>query len=203
MSPFSLPVMQLGFEKYLDLLHFHPELFNRLMTVNQEFCANWSNAQIEAGATAITYFDPVSSSSIIPRDLYERTGFEIAKETISKISGPTATHYASGDCLKIADLLSKTGTAVVGVSSKEDLSQLKKAFSNKLTVLGNLNGIEMRSWTKSETIKIVKEAIINGAPGGGFILSDNHGEIPFQVPEETLLLIADTIKSQGTYPIKI
>ncbi len=60
MSPFSLPVMQMGFDAYLDLMYERPDLFQRLMKVNSDFCINWANAQLEAGATAICYFDPIS-----------------------------------------------------------------------------------------------------------------------------------------------
>ncbi len=67
MSPFSLPVMQMGFDKYIELMYEQPEGFERLMRVNEEFCVEWANAQLEAGATAITYFDPVSSPTIVPR----------------------------------------------------------------------------------------------------------------------------------------
>jgi uroporphyrinogen decarboxylase len=172
------------------------------MKINEAFCIDWSNAQLEAGATAICYFDPISSTSMIPVDLYLKTGFEIAKRTISKINGPTATHFASGNCLSIAHLLPETGTAVIGASSKEDVSLLKEKFKNKLTVLGNLNGIEMRRWTTDETREIVKMTIQKAASGGGFILSDNHGEIPFQVKDETLLTIAETVKIVGKYPIQ-
>jgi len=201
MSPFSLPVMQMGFDKYLELMHFRKDLFDRLMRVNEEFCVNWANAQLEAGATAICYFDPVSSSTIITREKYLETGFPIACRTISRIKGPTATHFASGNCLPIADLVPQTGTAVVGVSSKEDLSQLKQAFSHKLTVLGNLNGIAMRRWTTAQTQSIVREAIEFAAPGGGFILSDNHGEIPIQVPDEVLKTISESVLEYGRYPL--
>ncbi|MCF8346817.1 MAG: uroporphyrinogen decarboxylase family protein [Bacteroidales bacterium] len=202
MSPFSLPVMQLGFEKYLELMHYHEDLFNHLMKINEAFCVDWSNAQLAAGATAICYFDPVSSPTIIPKKLYSRTGFQIAKRTIAKIAGPTATHFASGDCLTLADLLPETGTAVVGVSTHEDISEIKKAYKNKISVLGNLNGIEMRRWEKEEATNIVKALIKNAAPGGGFILADNHGEIPFQVKEETLMAISEAVKQFGTYPIQ-
>ncbi len=201
MSPFSLPVLQLGFEKYLDIMHFRKDLFNHLMKVNQEFCIDWANAQIEAGATAITYFDPVSSSTIIPRKLYLETGFQIAVHTIAQIKGSTATHFASGNCLPIADLLPQTGTAVVAVSTEEDISKVKEAFKNKLTVLGNMNGIEMRRWTPEQTDKIVKDLIQKAAPGGGFILSDNHGEIPFQVSDEVLFAVSEAVHKYGTYPI--
>jgi len=201
MSPFSLPVMQLGFENYLELIYNHPKEFKRLMEINQAFCVEWSNAQLAAGATAICYFDPVSSVSIVPRELYLKRGFEVAKNTLSKINGPTATHFASGNCLSIADLVAETGTAVVGVSAKENIVDLKEKFRGKITILGNMNGIEMRRWTHTETVENVKSIIQQGAPGGGFILSDNHGEIPFQVNDDTLLTIAETVKEWGCYPI--
>ncbi|MDX1294648.1 MAG: uroporphyrinogen decarboxylase family protein [Sulfurimonadaceae bacterium] len=201
MSPFSLPVMQMGFENYLDLIYNEREKFEQLMKVNEEFCVNWANAQLEAGATAICYFDPVSSTTIIPRDLYLETGYEVAKRTIGQIKGPTATHFASGKMLPIMGDVAQTGTAVVGVSTFEDLTELKTAADKKLTLLGNLNAIEMRRWSPEETEAYVKEAIRKGAKGGGFILAENHGEIPFQIEEETLLAIRDAVQKWGQYPL--
>ena len=76
MSPYSLPVMQMGFDKYIDLMVEQPDLFNRLMQVNEKFCIDWANAQLAAGATAICYFDPalgrlseLSAESTAPRPL--------------------------------------------------------------------------------------------------------------------------------------
>lgn len=202
MSPFSLPVMQLGFEKYLDIMHYHKDLFNHLMKVNESFCIDWANAQLAAGATAICYFDPVSSPTIITKEMYKKTGFQVAKHTISRINGPTATHFASGDCLSLSDILPETGTAVVGVSTNEDITEIKKAYKNKISVLGNLNGIEMRRWTNEEASIKVKELIQKAAPGGGFIIGDNHGEIPYQVKDETLFAISEAVRKYGTYPIQ-
>jgi len=202
MSPFSLPVMQLGFERYLNLMYFRKDLFEQLMRVNEEFCVEWANAQLAAGATAICYFDPVSSPTIIPRELYHETGFQVAKRTIGRIKGATATHYASGNCLPIADLVPQTGTAAVGISSLEDISKLKEAFRNKLTLLGNLNGIEMHRWTPEQAKAKVREIIQIAAPGGGFILSDHHGEIPFSISDEILMTISETVNTFGNYPIK-
>ncbi len=188
-SPFSLPVMQMGFDKYIELMYEEPDLFDRLMKVNQEFCVEWANAQLEAGATAICYLDPVSSSTITSREMYLKTGYKITKQTLARIKGPTATHMASGRCLPITDLLAKTGTAVIGTSVMEDLGEIKAACKGKMTVLGNMNGIEMRRWTSEQAEAVVKNAIAKAGPGGGFILSDNHGEIPWQVPAEVLTAI--------------
>lgn len=201
MSPFSLPVMQLGFDKYFELMYEHPDLFQHLMKINEDFCVEWANAQLKAGTTAICFFDPVSSTTITTREMYLKTGFQIAKRTISRINGPTATHMASGRCLPIIDDIAQTGTAIVGVSRQESLPALKESCRKKLTVLGNLNGIEMRRWTPKEAEKNVIEAIYDAGPGGGFILSDNHGEIPWQVPDEILLSISEAVNKWGQYPL--
>jgi len=201
MSPFSLPVMQMGFDKYLDLMYLHPDEFNILMQMNEAFCVEWSNAQLAAGATAICYFDPVSSPTIIPREKYLETGYLVAKRTLSQIQGPTATHFASGRCLEILDDVATTGTAVAGVSALEELSRLKELAKGKITLLGNLNGIDMRNWTPEQAETEVREAIRKAGAGGGFILSDNHGEIPFQVQDETLMAISDAVMKWGKYPL--
>ncbi len=201
MSPFSLPVMQLGFNRYIELIYESPHLFQRLMDMNTRFCVDWANAQLEAGSTAICYFDPVSSPTIIPRELYLKTGFKVATNTIAQIKGPTATHMASGRGLSIVDDLAKTGTAIMGCSSLEDLSQVKVACRGKLTVMGNLNGIEMCDWTPEQAEYEVKKAIAAAGPGGGFLLSDNHGEIPYQVPDEVLLSISRAVGRWGNYPL--
>lgn len=201
MSPFSLPVMQMGFDRYLELMHDDPSLFDHLMLVNEEFCVAWANAQLRAGATAITYYDPVSSSTIVSREMYLRTGFRIAKRTIARIEGPTATHMASGICLPVIDAIAATGTNIIGVSVDEDMAEIKRASGGKLTVMGNLNGIEMRHWSSQHTEEVVKAAIASAGPGGGFILSDNHGEIPFQVPEQVLLDVSAAVEKWGRYPL--
>ncbi len=200
-SPFSLPIMQMGFDSYLELIHEQPERFNQLMDVNTAFCVEWANAQLEAGATAICYFDPMSSSSIIPRELYLKTGRQVAGRVLPQIKGPTATHLASGRCLPVLDDIRDTGTAAIGVSCLEDLAGLKAAAKGRISLVGNLNGVEMHRWTRQQAEDEVKKAIAAAGRGGGFILSDNHGEIPFQVSEEVLLAIGDAVARWGRYPL--
>lgn len=200
-SPFSLPVMQMGFDRYIELLYEDPQRFERLMQANEAFVVEWANAQLAAGATAICYFDPVSSTTNIPRELYLKTGQQVAKRTIARIQGPTATHLASGRCLPILADIADTGTAVVGVSALEDLAELKAAAHKRVSLLGNLNGVEMRRWTPAQAEAEVKRAIAKAGPGGGLLLGDNHGEIPWQVPDEVLLAIADAVERWGCYPL--
>lgn len=203
MSPFSLPVMQMGFGPYLDMMHERPDAFWQLMRVNEAFCGDWANAQLKAGATAICYFDPVSSPIIVPRECFRETGFPIAQRMLRAINGPVAMHLASGRSLGIADLLPQTGALVLGVSAEESLRELKQAFAGKITLLGNLNGIAMRSWDDKEAGRVVKQAIEDAAAGGGFILGDNHGEIPWQVPDSVLMAIVTATQEWGRYPLQM
>ncbi|MBF0405318.1 MAG: uroporphyrinogen decarboxylase family protein [Nitrospirae bacterium] len=202
MSPFSIPVMQMGFDKYIELIYEHKELFEHLMRINEDFCVQWANAQLDAGCTAVCYFDPVSSTTIIDKELYLKTGHNIAKRTLSKIKGPTATHFAAGRCYSIIEDVMQTGTSVIGVSVLEDIEKIKNDCKGRTTVMGNLNGIEMKRWTQEDTTRIVKDIIAKAGKGGGFILSDNHGEIPFQVPDDVLHTIVDAAHEWGRYPLQ-
>ncbi len=202
MSPFSFPVMQLGFDNYIELIYEEKELFDYLMKVNEIFCVEWANAQLEAGATAICYFDPMSSPMVIPKEMYKSTGMAVAMRTLPAIKGPTATHFASAPTLPVIDDVIKTGTAIIGVSVDEDLALLKESCRGKITILGNLNGIEMRRWTEKEAEESVRNIIRQAGIGGGFIISDTHGEIPWYVPETVLMSLSEAVKKWGTYPLE-
>jgi len=202
MSPFSLPVMQMGFEKYLELMYFNKDSFNLLMKKNIEFCTQWANAQLDAGADAICYFDPLASPNMIEKETYMSTGYNIAKETIGKINGPTATHLASGISLPVIDNIIDTNTQVLGFSSSDNLEKIKNASKDRICLIGNLNGIEMVNWDKEEVEKNIKDLIYTTGKGGGLLISDNHGEIPWQVPEDVLFEISEAVQKYGQYPLK-
>jgi uroporphyrinogen decarboxylase len=194
--------MQMGFEPYLLLMHEQPALFRRLMEINEDFCIRWANAQLAAGATAICYFDPVASPDIVPRGMYRETGFRVASRVLAAIEGPTAVHFASGRSLPLIGDLFETEAKVVCPGTEEDLSAVRAACAGKMAVLGNLNGVEMRRWTPAETRAKVRSAISAAGTGGGFILAESHGEIPFQVPEEVLTAISGTVHTWGRYPLQ-
>lgn len=202
MSPFSLPVMQMRFEPYLRLLYSEPGLFWKLMRLNTEFCVAWANAQLEAGATAICYFDPLASPTIIERSTYLKTGFTVARELIGRIRGPVATHLASGRSLEVLEDVADTGSLVLGFSSQDPLPEIKAASRGKICLLGNLNAVDMINWSPEQAEERVKAVIAAAGPGGGLILSDNHGEIPWLMPERVLLAISGAVQRWGQYPLE-
>lgn len=200
-SPFSLPIMQMGFAAYLDLMHDELERFWHLMEVNEQFTVAWANAQLEAGATAMTYYDPMSSTTNVTREFYLRTGHVIACRVLPQIKAPTLTHFASGRCMDIFDDVVATGTQGIGVGVLEPLGEYKRKAAGRVVLAGNLNGIAMRHWTPEQAEREVKKVIATAARGGGFILCDGHGEIPWQVPEEVLDAVSAAAMRWGTAPM--
>jgi uroporphyrinogen decarboxylase len=201
-SPFALPIMQLGFEKYLEVLYFRQDYFEELMLINKKFCIMWANAQLEAGATAICYSNPLASPTILEKEKYMSAGYNVDKQTLANIKGSTAIHLASGIALPVIEEIISTGVAGIGFSAKDDLEEIKKAAQNKICLIGNLNALEMVNWNSQKVEAEIKNVIAKAGRGGGLILSDNHGEIPWQVPEDVLFEISETVQRFGTYPLK-
>ncbi len=201
-APASLPIPLMGFERYLTLLHEDAEAAERLFSVTKAFCIRWARAQLAAGATAIGYFDPMSSTTITDDALFERFVDPIARETIPQLGGPAALHLASGKAGDRLERFFEMGAAMLGVSGLENLAELKRRAAGKIALLGNLNGVEMASWTPYKAVEVVTDTIEQGAPGGGFVLADNHGEIPYQVSDDVLLAVMETARRVGRYPIQ-
>ena len=171
------------------------------MAVNEEYCVAVANAQLAAGATAIGFADPVSSTTVVAPQVYRDVASRIAARTMARIRGGVAVNVASGRCLEIIGDIAQTGAVAVQVGPDEDLADLKRAAGGKVAMLGNLNGITMRHWTPAEAEAEVKRALAAGGPGGGFVLADGHGEIPFQVPDEVLFAVAEAARTWGVYPL--
>lgn len=200
-APTSLPILQLGFERYLVASIEQPEAVARLVAMNEEFCVEWANAQVDAGAGAIAYFDPVASPTVTSPEEFRRFGREVMRRTIPRLRAPVVVGVAGARALPIVDDVAAAGAAGVVATALEDLAAVKTACRGRLVVVGNLNGIEMRRWTPDDADEAVRAAIMQGAPGGGFILSDQHGEIPWQVTDEVLLAVAAAVERYGEYPI--
>lgn len=200
-SPISLPIMQMGFEAYLDLIHDRPDLLEHLLQINTEYCVAWANAQLQAGAASIMYSDPTFSPTIMSRDFLLHYGLPTAIDTVSRVNGSAMIHMASGKGLLVVDEVLKAGFVGMSASAEEDLGELKVLCKGKLALVGNLNALEMQHRSDKDIESRIKKAIAMAGPGGGFVLSDNHGEIPFMVEEETLLAIAEAINCWGKYPL--
>lgn len=201
MGPASLPVMQLGFDRYFDLLWDRPDVIDRLIARNTAFTVEWANAQLDAGADIIAFFDPATSRHVMAPQLAGGRGVPLMSRTMSAIHGPCTATFASARSAADLAHLAESPAVIAAVGEDEDLAAAKVAAAGRVTVMGNLSGLQMRRWTPAEAHGRVRQSIAAAAPGGGFILSDALGEIPLQVSDDVLLALRDAVEESGTYPI--
>lgn len=201
MAPYTLPVLQLGFGEYLLALRADPAAVARLVAVNEHFTVEWANAQLAAGATAVAYFDPMASSEVVSHDLFARIGLPSMRRTMAQIHGPCLTLMASAQSRSVLPDLFSTPAVAVNVGADDDLAAFKTEAAGRLAIIGNLNGLAMRRWSAQQAQGAVRAAIWAAAPGGGYVLSDCHGEVPTQVPDDVLLAVVDAVAEHGRYPL--
>ncbi|WP_457558447.1 uroporphyrinogen decarboxylase family protein [Candidatus Harpocratesius sp.] len=202
LSPFSFPIMQMGFNKYIELLYQDPSIFDELMKKNILYSTNWANRQIEAGATMIIYFDPMSSPFIIPKSKFVETGYQIAKKILPKIKAPIIYHFASSRCQELLSELLQLPISGIGISNQDNIKDSLKIVDKKVALIGNLSGINLVHTSPEQIIEELKTLLSLISPGKGFIVSDHHGEIPYFVSDEILTTISHFFHHSAKYPLK-
>jgi uroporphyrinogen decarboxylase len=96
----------------------------------------------------------------------------------------------------IEDLIG-LGAAGVSCGADDSLAELKQRCRGRTAVVGALNGLLLRRWSPVEAAQAVRDTLDAVGRGGGFLLSDQHGEIPFQVSDEVLAAVAEAVRAHG------
>lgn len=201
-SPFSLPSMLMGTEKWMSLLLDDAALRSKYLDVLLHKCkayvVKWAKQMISSGADIIVLADGMASQTVITRSLFQQFALPIIKETIKEIPAPVVWE-AVGSAQGILDLVAETGAVCTILDYKDDLKQCKAIAKNKIALMGNFNNIEMMYWNPIRTQLEVKKAIEKAADGYGYILSAQGPEIPYDVPFEVIQAMVDAGKTFGRY----
>lgn len=189
-APFSLPSMLMGTELWMQLLFLEPddvrdEVMGYLLEVTAEFCVAWANAQLAAGADAIILADGMASAAVLNREQFQRFALPVIQATVPRIEG-SVIHEGVGHLHPMLDLLVGTGLAGVMLTSLDDLTRARTVTRGTLTLIGNLNNLEMRHWSADQMTVYARKALDEAAGEGGFILSAQGPEIPLGVPEDVI-----------------
>lgn len=198
-GPFSLPAMQLGLPAWLDLLHDRPDLAAHLLAVNTAFCIAWCNAQLAAGASAVALAEPLASPALIERSRWRALGEPAARALLGGVKGGVAFGFGSAPAGGAADdVLALRPACFVG-GFGEDLAHLKGLCRGRSTLLGGLDAVPLALGGPDHAEFEVRRALRVAGEGGGFILAEHHGEIPWATPVDTLLAVADAALRHGEY----
>ncbi len=199
LGPFSLPIMLMGLESWLELLLFGDAARRRrLIRVTSKFSTVWANALLSAGANIIALVEPMVSTTMLTREQSTKLVLPVLHQVVKGIRGPVIL-WSLGSIQRVADLIPDLGVQAVSTDPDDDVRQVKRLVGKQLAVLGGLNDLAMLNWGPSEAEEQVRRAIEAGAPGAGFILSHQY-EIPDKVGFEVLTAVVEAAKKWGRYP---
>ncbi len=197
-GPFSLPSILIGTEKWMELLWedelLRGPIMRQCLEICKDFCITWANAQLQAGADIVVIADGMASATCIMREQFEQFALPYIKKTISAIQGPVG-YEPLGRIEPFIDLLPDIGAKLLLLECEDNLANCKKALNGKMAIMGNINNIQMTHWTKQEAIQASQQALQQGAPGGGFILSNQGPEVPWDTPEEVIEAIVQSARN--------
>ncbi|MFT3914048.1 MAG: uroporphyrinogen decarboxylase family protein [Anaeromyxobacteraceae bacterium] len=201
MSPYSLPPMQLGLHVWLELLHEAPAEADRLLAVNERFAVAWALMQRAAGAAGITVVDPVGATEISSPALQQRFALPSLRRTLAAIGAPAGVSHSSARALARVEDVLEAGAAAVVASAGEPLEAFRERTRGRAVLLGGLDSLAIHAGDGEAAARAVRAAVAAAAPGGGFVLTEHHGEIPYPVPLDTLLAITEAAQRFGRQPL--
>ncbi|NUM37303.1 MAG: uroporphyrinogen decarboxylase family protein [Candidatus Brocadiae bacterium] len=196
-APFSLPSMLIGTEPWFELLWedelIREPILNKVLNITKNLCVSWCNAQIQAGADVVVLADGIASATCIMRNQFEKYALPVIKDTIHAIEG-TVVYEPVGHIEPFVDLLPQIGSGLVILEHKDNIKKCKEALYGKMSVMGNLNNIEILRWDKEIALQKCLALLNQVAPGGGFILSTQGPEIPWGTSDEVIHAIVESVK---------
>lgn len=116
--------------------------------------------------------------------------------------------HSCGDILDIFESIIECGVDLIHpiepttANPNYDIFKLHQKYGDHITFVGNVSPQDLADQSHKVIERYVKKLIKNLAPGGGFILSSGHSINP-AIKLENFLVMHETLKKYGKYPIQI
>jgi len=207
---FSIPRYLMGMTNLLMAFVTEPELVTALVNmsvdINLEMAKEVASLGVDFVHTGDDYAynkGPLMSPQHFREFLYpglcravrgfKELGLKVIKHTDGYIWPIIDMIVDSGiDCLDPIDVLAGM-----------DLGEVKEKFGNRIALKGNVDCVNtLTTGTTEEVVQETKEAILKGAPGGGYILSSSNS-IHSGVNPQNYLTMLQTLEKYGGYPIRL
>jgi hypothetical protein len=205
-SPFTHFMELFGYENALvDLLTDRDKAHALLDRLTQAAIV-WAVAQAQRGVDAVLISSAFAGGPFINRAMYREfvLPYERRVAEAVKAAGAIVYTHTCGSIGDRLDLMEETGTQGIDTLDPPplgngDLAAAKQQIGARVFIKGNMNAVEMLTYTTPEqVIAHAGERIRIGAPGGGYILSTACSVAPRMEPWK-LELLAPLAEEIGRY----
>jgi uroporphyrinogen-III decarboxylase len=182
----------MGLERWIETLLTDPETADRAIRFTQPFIFSWASALQKAGVTGLVITEPLATSEMLPRTMFESMILPRLHDCFSQMEGPLVLHHTGGSIGHVLDLLpGLPHLAGVSVGCRDDLVKARRSLGPDLLLLGNLDNILFAGPAVAEIRARSLECLRTAAPAGRFILCNSGGDIPWSCPQENLQAMID------------
>ena len=191
MGPWTLAYHVFGVEAFLLMTVDDPDMTMRCLHKLKEISVLFGQAQIAAGADALTFPDH-ATGDLVSGEYYRRFLLEIHQEMAEVLDAPLILHIC-GNTLDRMPYIADTGMAAFHFDSKNDPQEAMDAVSGKIALVGNINNPETLyargpEEVRAEVFKCLDAGVQMIAPECAIPLAtklENLIEIPRAVKEWT------------------
>ncbi len=199
-----------GFEDLLMDYIINPDFAKKLTNIVVNYFKGLTKNAIEVGADAIIDCEDYCGKDGPLLSLSHFNEFILPglKEVINiaKENNIPALKHSDGNIWPLLETIVNTGIDAIQAiepAAGMDIGEVKKAFGNKIAVIGNVDCAELLTFgSRADVKRATIECILKASPGGGHILSSSN-IIHKGVPPENFLTMVNSVKEYGKYPIDI
>ena len=140
MGPWTLAYHVFGVESFLIMTVDDPDLVKRGLDKLKEISVLFGEAQIAAGADALTFPDH-ATGDLVSGEYYRSFLQELHQEMVERLKVPLILHIC-GNTLDRIGYIAQTGMAAFHFDSKNDPQQAMDTVDGKIALVGNINNPE-------------------------------------------------------------
>jgi uroporphyrinogen decarboxylase len=207
---FSLPRYWMGYEGLLMAIAAEPELVTALVDLSVRVNLEMAKEVVSRGVKIVYTGDDFAGNLgplMSPRHFrklfypglcrvmggYKELGLMVIKHT-------------DGNLWPIIDMIVDSGIDCLDPIDPQagmNLAKVKALYGHRIAFKGNVDCAQLMTFgTPAEVVEATKEALRQGAPGGGFILSSSNS-IHSAVKPENYQALLHTLQDYGRYPLSL
>jgi len=186
-----------GVEKLLMDMLMDPDTAKKVIAKGNVWSDDVARATYAEDVGYLLDTDPVASASLIDSDMFKEFVFEPTRQNIlgwkKDLKIPIALHIC-GDTTPMLEQFTQLGHEIQSIDSQVNIANARKIVGDRLTLLGNINPVELL-WrgTKEEVKAATKKCFEDGGRDGRFIFGPGCA-MPRDAPIENLKAMVEVSK---------
>ncbi len=201
LGPSDIAGLSMGYDRFLIGLYRYPDSIHKLMKVAAETTVVWIEAQRDViGSDLLTFISGDTDNFLNPVQ-FKTFSYPSISSVCKKLrkKGNVVLYHNDGDTTHLLDDLSEVGANMFNYGQGMKTAVVKEKVGRKMGLVGGLNSIGAMLNGKAEDVKVeARNAILEGAVDGGFVLS-NEGGMASHTPWENIVAMIETAREFEQY----